>query len=216
MDCAEKSSGQGLQTSAIQASERVRIRFWLNRQEHDLEIPAGMRALDMIRDVLGLKGTKEGCGIGECGACTIVVDAKAVNACLMPAAQLDGREVLTVEGLAAGDDLHPIQAAFLEKHAVQCGFCSPGFLMSTHALLTENPCPDRSQIVANLSGNLCRCTGYQNIVAAVEAAAEHALPEKSRSAYDSVEDSRIQVIFERSIIYPKSNRSRWNHQTAKI
>jgi carbon-monoxide dehydrogenase small subunit len=150
----------------------VTIQFTINGEKMQLDVPAGITALELIRDRLALKGTKEGCGIGECGACTIVVDGRVVNACLMLAAQLDGRAVLTVEGLAQRADLHPIQEAFAEKHAVQCGFCTPGLLMSTSALLAENPHPDRSEIVKAISGNLCRCTGYHSIVEAVEAAAE--------------------------------------------
>ncbi len=122
-------------------AKSVTIQFTINGEKKQLDIPAGITALELIRDRLALKGTKEGCGIGECGACTIVVDGRAVNACLMFAAQLDGREVLTVEGLAQSGDLHPIQEAFAEKHAVQCGFCTPGVLMSTSALLARAPAP---------------------------------------------------------------------------
>ena len=146
----------------------ISINFTINGERKKLDIPAGISALELIRDVLELKGSNEGCGIGECGACTIVVDGRAVNACLMLAAQLDGREILTVEGLSGSGDLHPIQQAFAEKHAVQCGFCSPGLMMSTHALLTKNPHPDRKEIVKAISGNLCRCTGYHSIVSAIE------------------------------------------------
>ena len=147
------------------------LRFTLNGEETSLDIEAGISALELIRDVLELKGTKEGCGIGECGACTVVVDGKAVNACLMFAAQLDGRDVLTVEGLGEDDALHPIQQSFIEHHAVQCGFCTPGILMSTRALLEENPNPNRAEIVKAVAGNLCRCTGYQSIIGAINAAA---------------------------------------------
>ena len=133
-----------------------------------MNIPPGITALQLIRDFLELKGTKEGCGIGECGACTVVVDGKAVNACLMFGAQLDGREVLTIEGLNQSEDLHPIQDAFSKHHAVQCGFCTPGILMSTKALLEENPNPSHKEILKAVSGNLCRCTGYQNIITAIE------------------------------------------------
>ena len=148
----------------------IAIQFTINGEKKQLDIHAGISALELIRDVLELKGTKEGCGIGECGACTIVVDGRAVNACLMFAAQLDGREILTVEGLAQTGDLHPIQQAFAEQHAVQCGFCTPGLMMSTHALLAANTNPDRNEIVKAISGNLCRCTGYHSIVSAIEGA----------------------------------------------
>lgn len=153
-------------------NNRITIRLSINGEKKQLEIPAGMTALELIRDRLGLKGTKEGCGIGECGACTISVDGRPVNACLMFAAQLDGREVMTVEGLEQNGELHPIQAAFAEKHAVQCGFCTPGLLISTHCLLAERPRPVRSEIIKAISGNLCRCTGYQSIIEAIEVAAE--------------------------------------------
>jgi carbon-monoxide dehydrogenase small subunit len=147
------------------------LRFTLNGQEKSLDIDPGISVLKLIRDIVDLKGTKEGCGIGECGACTIVVDGRAVNACLMFAAQLDGRDVLTVEGLSGEDELHPIQQSFADRHAVQCGFCTPGLLMSTQALLAENPNPGRAEIVKAVAGNLCRCTGYQSIVAGIEEAA---------------------------------------------
>jgi carbon-monoxide dehydrogenase small subunit len=150
----------------------ITIRITVNGEKKELDIFAGMTALELIRDKLELKGTKEGCGIGECGACTIIVDGRAVNACLMFAAQLDGREISTVESLDQTDQLHPIQEAFAEQHAVQCGFCTPGLLMSTHALLAEQPNPDRSEIVKAISGNLCRCTGYHSIIAAIEDAAK--------------------------------------------
>jgi len=153
-------------------SNKIPIRFTINGEKKELDIPPGISALELIRDILELKGTKEGCGIGECGACTIVVDGRAINACLMIAAQLDGREILTVEGLGQTGDLHPIQEAFAEQHAVQCGYCTPGLLMSTHALLQENSKPDRKEIVKAISGNLCRCTGYHSIIAAIEDAAK--------------------------------------------
>lgn len=151
------------------------LHFTLNGEEKSLDIEPGISALELIRNTLDLKGTKEGCGIGECGACTIMVDGKAVNACLIFAAQLDGRSVLTVEGLSRGDALHPIQQSFIDHHAVQCGFCTPGILMSTHALLKENPQPARDEIVKAISGNLCRCTGYQSIIAGIEDAAGRCL-----------------------------------------
>jgi len=158
---------------------KYHLRFTLNGQEKSLDIEPGISALKLIRDILDLKGTKEGCGIGECGACTVVVDGKAVNACLMFAAQLDGRKVLTVEGLSQGDTLHPIQQSFIEHHAVQCGFCTPGILMSTRALLEESPQPERDEIVKAVSGNLCRCTGYQGIIAGIEDAAERCRENKN-------------------------------------
>jgi len=154
-----------------QRSTNIPVAFTINGKKVSLEVSAGETALYVIRERLSLKGTKEGCGIGECGACTVVVDGKSVNACLMLAAQLHGREVLTVEALAADGGLHPLQQSFADHHAVQCGYCTPGFLMSSYALLSENPNPHRREIVEAVSGNLCRCTGYQQIVDAVEDAA---------------------------------------------
>lgn len=150
----------------------MEITFLLNGNSTTVDVNPSRSALSMLRDRLRLTGTKEGCGIGECGACTILVDGRAVNACLMLAPQLDGREVLTVEGLAEGQGQHPLQEAFSNHGAVQCGFCTPGVLMSAKALLDRNPHPDRAEVVEALSGNLCRCTGYQQIVEAVMAANE--------------------------------------------
>lgn len=160
---------------------KYHLRFTLNGEEKSLDIEPGISGLQLLRDVLGLKGTKEGCGIGECGACTIVVDGQAVNACLMFAAQLDGRNVLTVEGLSREAELHPIQQSFSAQHAVQCGFCTPGILMSTHALLEENSNPNRAEIVKAVAGNLCRCTGYQSIIAGIEDAAKRCRENKENN-----------------------------------
>ena len=156
----------------------IPTRFTINGKDVAVKVGAGETALYTIRERLGLKGTKEGCGIGECGACTIVVDGKAVNACLMLGAQLDGREVFTVEGLSAMGGLTTFQQAFLNHHAVQCGFCTPGILMSTQALFDENPNPTHADIVKAISGNLCRCTGYGHIVSAIEEAANRLSGEK--------------------------------------
>ena len=151
-------------------SKKSHIEFVLNHKKRAVDIPSQASALFVIREILGLTGTKEGCGAGECGACTIVVDGEAVNACLMFAAQLDGCEVLTVEGLGKDGTLNRLQNTFLDNHAVQCGFCTPGILMSTHALLEKNACPDDDEIVKALSGNICRCTGYQQIFSSVKEA----------------------------------------------
>ncbi|MFO7600585.1 MAG: (2Fe-2S)-binding protein [Candidatus Desulfacyla sp.] len=164
----------------MKPNTHIPIEFTINGKKVSLEVEADETALKLIRDRLLLKGTKEGCGIGECGACTIVVDGKSANACLMLAAQLHGREILTVEGLAADGDLDPLQKSFADHHAVQCGFCTPGFLMSSYALLKENPHPDRREIIDAISGNLCRCTGYQQIVDAVEDGAKQLRKEKSK------------------------------------
>jgi aerobic-type carbon monoxide dehydrogenase small subunit (CoxS/CutS family) len=152
------------------AHKTIDLSFALNGKPQTVKVPAGITALELLRQILNHRGTKEGCGIGECGACTIQVDGKAVNACLMLAAQLDGRDVCTVEGLGDGEHLHPIQQAFINHHAVQCGFCTPGLLMSTKALMEEDAQPDRNAIVKAVSGNLCRCTGYHQILSAIEEA----------------------------------------------
>ncbi len=127
--------------------------------------------LDVLRDRLGLTGSKEGCGTGDCGACTVTLDGRIVCSCLVLGAEAEGREIRTVEGIAAGDKLHPLQEKFLEFAALQCGICTPGFLVSAKALLESNPDPSESEIRFGLAGNLCRCTGYDKIVRAVQAAA---------------------------------------------
>ncbi len=149
----------------------MRIRFICNGKEATVEARPDMRALDLLRDILGLTGTKEGCGKGECGACTILLDGEPVNACLLYAAKLEGRSVLTIEGVAAADGrLDTLQEAFLEEGAVQCGYCTPGMILSAKALLAKNPRPDVAAIEEGLSGNFCRCTGYAKIVKAVQRA----------------------------------------------
>jgi carbon-monoxide dehydrogenase small subunit len=127
--------------------------------------------LDVLRDRLGLTGSKEGCGTGDCGACTVTLDSRIVCSCLVLGAEAEGREIRTVEGIASGDKLHPLQEKFLEFAALQCGICTPGFLVSAKALLEHNPNPTESEIRFGLAGNLCRCTGYDKIVRAVQAAA---------------------------------------------
>jgi xanthine dehydrogenase iron-sulfur cluster and FAD-binding subunit A len=143
----------------------------INGRERKLLIPASRTLLDVLRDNLGLTGTKCGCEIGECGACTVLLDGRPVNSCLVLAPQIHGREVLTVEGLAQDGKLHPLQESFLEHDAVHCGFCTPGMLLSAKALLDWNPRPTETEIRTAISGNLCRCTGYQQIVQAIESAA---------------------------------------------
>jgi len=149
----------------------MNISFIINGREMILAAAPDRRVVDLIREELGLTGTKEGCGSGECGACTILVDGESRLACLILAAQLEGRTVTTIEGLADGDRLHPLQEAFVRCGAVQCGFCSPGMILSASALLSKKSDPTREEIREGLSGNLCRCTGYQKIVDAVESAA---------------------------------------------
>jgi len=150
----------------------MNIRLTVNGTAVERDVDAETRLLDFLRVDLQLTGTKEGCGEGECGACTVLVDGLPVNSCLVLTAQADGAEILTIEGLARGDDLHPIQQAFVESGGVQCGFCTPGFIMAPHALLQENPDPTDEEIRAALEGNLCRCTGYEKIVEAVRLAAK--------------------------------------------
>ncbi len=151
--------------------KKINIRFKVNGRQADLTIAPNKRLLDVLRDDLGLTGTKEGCDIGECGACTVVLNGQAVHSCLILAAQANGAEIITVEGLTQNGELHPLQKNFLEYGAVQCGFCIPGMLLSSYALLNENPNPREDDIKEAIAGNLCRCTGYKQIIQAVEAAA---------------------------------------------
>jgi carbon-monoxide dehydrogenase small subunit len=136
-----------------------------------LDVPSNMTLLQMLRDRLALTGTKNGCEAGECGACTVLLDGEPVNACMVLAVEADGRSVLTVEGLAPEGELSPLQRAFVDHNAVQCGYCTPGMLMSATALLQRNSSPSEAEIKEALLGNLCRCTGYVRIVEAVQAAA---------------------------------------------
>ena len=149
---------------------KIGISFALNGKPRQLETEADRRVIDLLREDLGLTGTKEACGSGECGACTILVNGESRLACLMLAAQLEGRNVTTIEGLGSGERPHPIQQAFVAQGAVQCGYCTPGMILASVDLLARNPHPSRLEIREGLSGNLCRCTGYQKIVDAVKAA----------------------------------------------
>ena len=148
------------------------IRLTVNGRPYEKTVEVRKTLADFLRDDLELTGTHLGCEHGVCGACTIVVDGAAVRSCLLFAAQVGGSEILTVEGLATGDKLHPIQEAFWEHHGLQCGFCTPGFLMTLLCFLRENPDPTEKEIREGISGNLCRCTGYKNIVTAAQAAAQ--------------------------------------------
>jgi carbon-monoxide dehydrogenase small subunit len=148
----------------------VRISFALNGKEIVVDAEPDQRVIDLLREDLGLTGAKEGCGAGECGACTILVDNESRLSCLMCAAQLEGKTVTTIEGIAAEGEFHPLQEAFIEYGAVQCGFCTPGMILSAIDLFAKNPGPTREEIREGMSGNLCRCTGYQKIVDAVEMA----------------------------------------------
>ncbi|MCB2189188.1 MAG: (2Fe-2S)-binding protein [Deltaproteobacteria bacterium] len=147
---------------------KLRIVLMVNDQEYELLTEANRTLSQVLREDLELTGTKQGCGVGDCGSCTVLLDGQAVNSCLVLAAQAQGRRVTTIEGLAAGPGLHPLQEAFVDKGAIQCGFCSPGMILSAASLLKDNPSPSRLEIRQGLSGNLCRCTGYQKIVEAVE------------------------------------------------
>jgi carbon-monoxide dehydrogenase small subunit len=146
--------------------------FVVNGRSRTLDAPPLARLLDILRGPLGLTGTKEGCGEGECGSCTVLLDGVPVNACLVPAGQCDGRTVLTVEGLASRDALSDLQEAFVKEGGAQCGICTPGILMAAHALLAANPQPGEGEIRESIAGNLCRCTGYQRIVESIRKAAK--------------------------------------------
>ena len=150
------------------------IRFYLNNAAMEINTSPDRRVVDLLREDLGLTGTKEGCGTGECGVCSILVDGVSKLSCLMLAAQLEGHHITTIEGFSTGDELHPIQKAFIQQGAVQCGFCTPGMVIATADLLSRQPQPTRNEIREGLSGNLCRCTGYHKIVDAVEIAATEA------------------------------------------
>jgi len=156
----------------------IPVEMDINNQHYKLEIPPNKRLLDVLRDDLDLIATKECCGIGECGACTVLVNGKAINSCLMLAVEADGAKILTAEGLSDNGRLDSLQEAFLEKGAVQCGFCIPGQLISAKYLLTQNPHPTHEEVVEGMAGNLCRCGGYERIIEAVISAAEKAEEKK--------------------------------------
>lgn len=146
----------------------IKVKFILNGKEFEIETNPNKRLLDLLRDDLNLTGTKEGCSIGECGACTVILNGKAVNSCLVLAGEIDGSEVITIEGIAQNGHLHPLQENFLKYGAVQCGFCIPGMITSAYALLMQNPNPDEETIKEAIAGNLCRCTGYKQIIEAIK------------------------------------------------
>jgi carbon-monoxide dehydrogenase small subunit len=155
------------------------LRFRVNGDEVAVGVRDSETLLEVLRNRLGLTGTKQGCDLGDCGACTVLLGGEPVLACLLLAGDAEGREVTTIEGLASGSDLHPVQRAFHEAGAIQCGFCTPGAVLAAKALLDRNASPTRSEIRFALSGNLCRCTGYQKIVDAVELASQRLRPEGS-------------------------------------
>jgi carbon-monoxide dehydrogenase small subunit len=150
----------------------VHVSTTINGDPVDFVCDAGEPLLDVLRNRLGLTGAKEGCGTGDCGACSVTVDGRLVCSCLVLGAEVEGRKVETIEGMAKGDKLHPLQRIFIEQAALQCGICTPGFLISARALLAKNPDPSEEEIRFGLAGNLCRCTGYDKIVRAVQVAAK--------------------------------------------
>jgi carbon-monoxide dehydrogenase small subunit len=149
----------------------TRVALTVNGSRAEADVEPRELLVYFLRNQLGLKGTSVGCDTSSCGACTVLLDGSSVKSCTVLVVQADGREVTTIEGLSSGDELHPVQQAFHEQHALQCGYCTPGFVMATVSLLQENPSPSEEEIRRGLEGNLCRCTGYHNIVRAVEAAA---------------------------------------------
>ena len=144
----------------------------INDKEYEVAVSPNQTLVDLIRNDLELTGTKKGCELGDCGSCTVIMDGKPVNSCLVLAAQANGKKITTIEGVAEGEELHPIQEAFVEHGAIQCGFCSPGMILSGKNLLESNPKPTDLEIRTAISGNLCRCTGYQKIVEAIKDASE--------------------------------------------
>lgn len=148
----------------------VDISLKVNGEFLEISVDENLRLIDLLRDELGFVGTKEGCGEGECGACTVIMDGETVNSCLVMAFQANGSSILTIEGLGKNGKLHPVQQAYTDVGAVQCGFCIPGMVLSTKALLDKNPHPTRDEIREGISGNLCRCTGYNKMVDATERA----------------------------------------------
>ncbi len=151
--------------------ERQRIKLRVNGEDCELSIPPNRTLLEVLREDLALTGAKEGCQDGTCGSCTVLLDGKPVRSCLILAIEAEGREILTIEGLSKGEELHPLQEAFVNYGAVQCGFCTPGMILTAKALLDSNPDPSEEEIREAISGNLCRCTGYVKIVEAIAEAA---------------------------------------------
>src|ERR1044071_6848281 len=150
---------------------KKKIQFTLNGKPTSIEVANHRLLLDLLRDELGVTGTKEGCGTGDCGACTVFLNGKPVNSCLILSGELEGADIVTIEGMKIGPELHPIQKAFMQDGGAQCGYCTPGMLLMSKALLEENPNPTEEEIRFALSGNLCRCTGYAKIIQAVQDAA---------------------------------------------
>ena len=149
------------------------LNLTVNGKPYQLSVLPWRTLLEVIREDLGLTGTKEGCGLGECGACTVLMDGRAVNSCLVLASEAEGKQITTIEGLAQGDKLHPIQQAFVDHGGLQCGFCTPGMIMAAKALLDKNPTPTEEEVKRGIAGNLCRCTGYAKIIESIKAAAKN-------------------------------------------
>ena len=147
--------------------DKVTLKIRVNGQDHVLRVEPYRTLLEILRYELGLTGTKEGCGSGNCGSCTVLLNGKAVNSCLILAAEVEGKDITTIEGLSSQGGLHPLQRAFIDEGAVQCGFCTPGVILTAKAFLDENPHPTEAQIRLAIAGNLCRCTGYDKIVRAI-------------------------------------------------
>ena len=169
--------------------EKIRVNFTVNEEPVSVWVYPHETLLRVLREQLRLTSVKEGCGFGVCGACTVVLDGKAVNSCLVLAASAEGKTVLTTEGLSKNGSLHPLQQSFIDHFSLQCGFCTPGFLMTAKALLDANPHPTREEIKLAISGNLCRCTGYHQIVDAIEAVAN----EKEEQVIDAIENAANQM-----------------------
>jgi carbon-monoxide dehydrogenase small subunit len=148
------------------------MRFRINGEDYELAVDPRRTLLEVLREEVGLTGTKKGCDEGDCGACTVIIDGKAVTSCLVLAVEAQGKEILTIEGLAEDGELHPVQKAFVEYGAIQCGFCTPGMVMSAKALLDGKPHPTEEEVRAGIAGNLCRCTGYAKIVEAILATSQ--------------------------------------------
>jgi carbon-monoxide dehydrogenase small subunit len=147
------------------------VKLTVNSKVYEIDVQPQDTLLDVIREKLGLTGTKEGCGLGECGACTVIMNGKTVNSCLVLAIEADDKQITTIEGLAQGEKLHPIQQAFIDQGGLQCGFCTPGMIISAKALLDENPNPSEDEIRRGIAGNFCRCTGYTKIIKSIKTAA---------------------------------------------
>ncbi len=155
------------------SGEKIPMKLKVNDQEYEIADEPWRTLLDVLRYELGLTGTKEGCGTGDCGSCTVLLDGKAVNTCLVFVAEAEGKEITTIEGLSQQGELHPLQQAFIDEGAVQCGFCTPGMILAAKAFLDSNPHPTEAQIREAIAGNLCRCTGYDKIVRAIIRAADY-------------------------------------------